>query len=62
MLIMRSLFFINFYANKNVLSGITTTYMLQFETKENQKLTEIKNILQHIQVNGFKTTTDNILL
>ncbi len=22
-------FFINFYANKNVLSGITTTYMLQ---------------------------------
>ena len=42
MLIMRSLFFINFYANKNVLSGITTTYMLQFETKENQKLTEIK--------------------
>ena len=66
MLIMQSLFFINFYANKNVLSGITTTYMLQlifflfqlifvfplflgmvmcaneFETKENQKLTEIK--------------------
>ena len=82
MFIMQSLFFINFYANKNVLSGITTTYMLQlfqlifafplflgivmcaneFETKENQKLTEIKNILQHIQVNGFKTTTDNILL
>ena len=86
MLIMQSLFFINFHANKNVLSGITTTYMLQlifflfqlifvfplflgmvmcaneFETKENQKLTEIKNILQHIQVNGFKTTTDNILL
>ena len=87
MLIIQSLFFfINFYANKNVSSGITTTYMLQlifflfqlifvftlflgmvmcaneFETKENQKLTEIKNILQHIQVNGFKTTTDNILL
>ena len=82
---MQSLFFINFYANKNVSSGITTTYMLQliflfqlifvfplflgmvicaneFETKENQKLTETKNILQHIQVNGFKTTTDNILL
>ena len=34
----------------------------EFETKENQKLTEIKNILQHIQVNSFKTTTDNILL
>ena len=34
----------------------------EFETKENQKLTEIKNILQPIQVNGFKTTTDNILL
>ena len=24
-----TVFFINFYANKNVLSGITTTYMLQ---------------------------------
>ena len=34
-------------------------YANEFETKENQKLTEIKNILQHIQVNDFNTTTDN---
>ena len=32
-------------------------YANEFETKENQKLTEIKNILQHIQVNDFNTTT-----
>ena len=37
-------------------------YANEFETKENQKLTEIKNILQHIQVNDFNTTTDNPLL
>ena len=34
-------------------------YANEFETKENQELSEIKNILQHIQVNDLNTTTDN---